>query len=320
MNIGDAQRDVKSQPDNQESQLKLAIEVQRINKSSGFLIPTYLSTGKAWISANSHIKDLVCQEISILCPQVKFIRRLKWISKCEVWDRAIPLLKSYQSDLQWVGDSAILNNDLPFFIHEQTGMEFSVIPGKEGVKPFMMSRFPLTVGHVHKSGLDRNVCPFTSDGIPYTNESCDFYRKFFEGIGMSLPTFDEWLHASYCGKLADFYWGGIESKNLNEVVWFWGNSSLPFLSKTPGRFANTRASRTHRRLPVSINVHDNYSQHNAYGMVDMIGNVSEFLDNSHIIGANTTHSRHDIRNIALMPANFPNSKSIHVGARAIIRF
>ena len=123
----------------------------------------------------------------------------------------------------------------------------------ESIKPFLIARWPSS-GLVFKK----------KNGLPLTGLSFGQVTKQLENCSMRLPSTKEWTFAAKAGTTTRFYWG---DEMDDSHVWHSGNSR--FLGAGA---ANIRMPHTH-----APKEHDDAGKWNAFGLVDMIGNVSEWV-------------------------------------------
>lgn len=177
---------------------------------------------------------------------------------------------------------------------------------KDTIKPFLIARWPVTkyqysLGNPAKKGLD----------LPATGLDFETVKTAVNLDHQRLPTAKEWEYAFRAGTKTRFPWG---DEFDSSYVWYAGNSGYSheqWQIRMEG-FGSFRRN----MIPVSHSPieHDQAKKWNAFGLVDMIGNVSEFLSDGFVIGGGYNHTEnalytspvevngHDTTDIGFRPA------------------
>jgi len=163
-----------------------------------------------------------------------------------------------------------VTNTVKEYRHNQTGMEFVLIPGgtfmmgsptteidrsdnevqhQVTLSPYLISKTEVTQA-VWQAVMDSNPSYFKGTDRPVEQVSWDDCMAFCEKTGLALPTEAQWEFACRAGTQTAYYFGNDKS-SLENYAWYNHNSS----------------SQTH---PVA------QKQPNAYGLYDMVGNVWEW--------------------------------------------
>lgn len=183
--------------------------------------------------------------------------------------------------------SHILSYRLALFVHLATGAEFSLLPGKalgncedclntaaqghikfcgacQPTKPLLAARWPVTIHQCWVAGTENE--PYGADsvvGLPRVQISHATASKWCEKWGLRLPTAAEWTHAARGGVDTRYPWG--DKLDLS-YVWCAENSGRR--ADRPGFYREPRP-----RPPAE---HDAAGKANAFGLVDVFGNVMEW--------------------------------------------
>lgn len=180
--------------------------------------------------------------------------------------------------------------------------------GVDVVAPLLVARWPMTNGQGwrvrggrHPSGCGPNSWDEGSDSIelhPMTGLRPELVRhNLLELCGLRLPTAQEWQHFAKAGASTRFYWGDQFDASH---VWYRGNSGRPLFAEPTceachGSLYVHGSAGLHDDVPTELIVndgascprcrpsahapkgHDALAKWNAFGLVDVIGNVSEFV-------------------------------------------
>ncbi|NUM34470.1 MAG: SUMF1/EgtB/PvdO family nonheme iron enzyme [Candidatus Brocadiae bacterium] len=155
------------------------------------------------------------------------------------------------------------------YVHEQTGIVFVLLPGGKfwmgsnedsgdekplhlvDVKPFLMSKYEITQGIWHKI-MGKNISAFQNPDYPVENVSWLDCTEFCQKTGLFLPSEAQWEYACRSGTRSKYYWG---DKMEDQYSWY----GIKFDGKPQ---------------PVGL------KRPNAFGLYDMIGNVSEWCQDT----------------------------------------
>ena len=163
---------------------------------------------------------------------------------------------------------------------------------KHGIKPFLLGRYPVT----HKN-LERGFGDLVdADELPAVGMPHDDAHCCLEELGLRLPTSAEWEHGCRAGSTTRFFWGDemddsycwhAENSGGRERIDHLmetlpmdaSNAAVEFLLSDHGyddavmeggHHIGTRAPRPH-----APSEHDTAGRFNAFGLVDVLGNVWE---------------------------------------------
>jgi hypothetical protein len=242
MDIEDLRRIVQSDPGDVDSQIQLWKATARISGPSAYLEP--LSLRKLWKCTPDEVQDLVIEEVKRRLPDFDHIGTKSWILKTTD--------KPEENKVVEEADG----HRLATFRHKLSRIEFNLLPGKSGMNPILMSRWPMTVRQwsiLCEESLSKHGGEDVGD--PMVGLPCANIQKGLRKRGLRLPTGEEWLYACQAGATTYFYWG---DQFDSDHVWHQGN---------------TRMSRE------SVGEHEQSSHWNAFGLVDVLGNVWEWTSN-----------------------------------------
>lgn len=181
------------------------------------------------------------------------------------------------------GDTArryrVLGHRLATFVHGASGIEMVLLPGlPDTLAPFLIARWPVTR---ERWGLPKTGS--WKDRLPLTIDDLAAIEARLRAWGLRLPTRIEWRHAAQSGSPYEFPWG--ERLDL-DACWFAENASDPELAKTLGyRRAGPDFTLAVSGLapPLSrpqlqpLCFHEEAERWNAFGLVDIFGNLWELL-------------------------------------------
>ncbi|MDF1661271.1 MAG: SUMF1/EgtB/PvdO family nonheme iron enzyme [Planctomycetota bacterium] len=162
------------------------------------------------------------------------------------------------------------------FIHRESHISLNLIPGHKfapapkgteeedffirqvlGVKPFLIGRFPVLQSEWDRiSGEDMSA--FRDDDLPV---NCLGSRAVWDWLretrGLRMLSDLEWMIACRGGRASSPFWGRGDWKRY---CWFDENSGGPL-----------------RAEAFSVRLHEKASAWNAFGLIDMLGNVEEWV-------------------------------------------
>jgi formylglycine-generating enzyme required for sulfatase activity len=203
--------------------------------------------------AGELIQDLAAWDQASLVEQDALLRQLS-PSGCELVGA-------------FMGRCAGLRHRVGVFRHQATGMLLHLIPGgayrlgqepaldREAaprsveLAPFLIGRFPVRQEEWDRlGGQDRR--PLRDPDLPICGVSCQAAEAWLARAGLRLPSEDEWEAACRAGSLTPWFFG---AEFQSAYAWVHDNSD---------------------RMPQAVSQH--LSRANAFGLVDMAGNVSEW--------------------------------------------
>lgn len=163
-------------------------------------------------------------------------------------------------------------NKIKIYRHDLTGLQFSLIPGKGEIKPFLICQTEVTQA-VWKKIM--NISPWAELGVtsslrglppwregpnyPASYLSWDDCFSFCGKTGLRFPTEAEWEYACNGGAQTHFCFGDSDTK-LHGYAWFEKNTRSVG-ENFPHKVKNKKP--------------------NAFGLYDVHGNVSEWCENLH---------------------------------------
>jgi len=133
------------------------------------------------------------------------------------------------------------------------GMAFIPAGGKVS-RPFFIDKTEVTVGDYRRQFPGKSFQPDQAN-LPAHGISYDEARQYAAKVGKKLPSYDQWLRAAFGDTTFKYPWGSDDSLQRHCNV------------GTPGP------------RPVGY-----FKEVNVYGLVDVAGNVWEWLDDQHAIG------------------------------------
>lgn len=297
MRIDQLQRAHNADPQSEEAKTRLAIQRARTEGPQVYLEP--LMDRKLWNRTNPGLQDQATLEVARrLWGKLDFKGPRVWSCPVQHWTecKACKGEKGRHSERagRWIGcfycqekGRVCLripeSHRLALFTHAPTGIEFSLLPGCRlamkgraafSIKPFLVARWPVTYGQmINRASLDiaGREDYFNKAGdedLPYTGLSFDFLKEHLPKLGFDLPTPEQWEYACRAGASTRYYWGDEFDESY---VWYSGNSGWegPDLDGHMGE-----------PQPHAPKEHDEAVKWNAFGLVDMIGNVWEWSDNA----------------------------------------
>lgn len=233
----------------------------------------------------------------------------------------------------WIADNI---HTLGLFCHKLTGIEFSLIPGGIGhlclcgferpvlptsgvaefcprcgssqmwlrMDPFLVARHPVTATQWQRAYKGPNIN--VSDD-PQTNIEHASAMEWCDRFGFYLPSMREWKYAAGGGSATRYPWGhyGVDLR----YVWCALNAGGEPDTCFCGDAADHEFDGNHAGHPMpnqphmnSVREHEEAGMWNAFGLVDVYGNVQEWtseisMDLGHIVlGGGYLTTRSELRN------------------------
>lgn len=186
------------------------------------------------------------------------------------------------------------------FQHVKSGLLLNLIPGgtftmgeskkdrpapRVTVKPFLIGRFEVRQSCWDKiGGTDERS--FKGPDLPIASVSWEDVQAWLKkaGDGLRLPSESEWEYACRSGTMTDYYWGNNWNKSH---CWYFRTCHI-------------------NNEPKKVTDHFDTESWNAFGLVDMSGNVSEWC-----LGSPGKTFEYDTQNT--VPLTFDHSKRMNRG-------
>lgn len=260
--IEELQRAVDADSDNVDAKLALYVAKTRLNRDYA-LEP--LHSREDWNSCPEHIQDLIIKNIE---KRLGSEYKLKGIDVWECWEEDRFGMPCSQDEWDAFYDEGFdiredgflgkrIAHRLATFTHQKTNIEFNLIPGNG--TPLLFARWPVTRAQFGEMGLLAS-----QRDLPVGHINLSGVEVFLRQHHFDLPSSSEWLHACRAGSTTRYYWG-----EFPDSTYCWYSTS----SVVDGRFCRHR-----------VTEHDNQMKWNAFGLVDMIGNVWEIIKDGGSLG------------------------------------
>lgn len=192
-----------------------------------------------------------------------------------------------------------VSHRLATFWHVATGMKLNLLPGvatpcdrrksnpcMKGsgphrhvkIGPFLLGRWPVTNKNLEIAFGDQ----INADSLPAVNMPHDDTVLCLEEMGLRLPSPAEWEYACRAGTTTRYYWG---EEMDDSYCWRRENSGPPCEECGPGmclECVSFGRQRTGPPRPHAPSEHEDKG--NAFGLVDMVGNVWEWDSSERVSG------------------------------------
>lgn len=232
-----------------------------------------------------------------------------------------------------------ISHRLATFIHNPTGIEFQLLPGRQlkgewsednqmfivspsryvsrlhynekNIAPFLIARGPVTHAQFGRGVLGEDRWVVTD--LPQTNQNIGAVKAWlgFKNTCFSLPSPSQWEYACKAGSNTRFYWGDEFDESH---VWYAGNSCPDCNERHPEDSICWEKDACDKR-PHAPAEHDKAGKWNAFGLVDMIGNVWEWNSDGKFSGFSFKDGEREIQ--ARSPLSWSGGDFQNVGFRPI---
>jgi serine/threonine protein kinase/formylglycine-generating enzyme required for sulfatase activity len=180
--------------------------------------------------------------------------------------------------------------EIATYKHRATGYEFSLIPGgtylmgnksnrsekpvhEVSIRPFLMGRFEVacivwtSLGSAIPPNSSRKNYFYAVSGVSWNVAQgwCDRAQS-----GFRLPSEAEWEYACRAGSTTEYFWGA-DARKIPQYCWYYSNTKETERDQLGG-MKDVRKARP-------VLQHDN--KYNAFGLVDMLGNVKEWCEDDY---------------------------------------
>lgn len=283
--IAELKRLVESDPADIDAKMALVASRARIDGSDVYLEP--LLDLATWAQTPEVLQDAAIEEV---CKRIN--QKIGAASK---------EINTFCCDEYIVEDQTY--NELAFriasFVLEDSGIRLQLIPGEKdwdatgrgvNLDPFLIGKWPLVKGQWHYFYDEWDW------DLPVTKPRAEIIA-FLKERKLRLPTFAEWGHACRAGASSYMYIGDevlYEDRELfDKHVWHSENSTRGgcrnCMHSTDDHMGKKCAKCKCRRAPQDVSadsqclteqpcsIHENDKAWNAFGLVDLLGNVEEYF-------------------------------------------
>ena len=246
MNLDELRRAAESDPNDIDLQIRLWKAKARVEGPRAYLEP--LTDRLKWSQCPAPVQDLVITELERQLEGFERVGTKNWLLQ----SFSVEPSKGLPPNDTILVERRI-EHRLPSFRHKLSRIEFNLIPGEKGLEPFLIGRWPVTVRQ-YSTLVDEKLSRHQGEevGDPMVGLSCASVLERLQSHGMRLPTNEEWEYACRAGSRDYYFWG---ERFDDSFLWHQENSS---------------------GMRESVLVHERGQKWNAFGLVDMLGNIWEW--------------------------------------------
>lgn len=224
-------------------------EDKALSKEQGALLQDRV----AWNKASAKDQDAIIKAVSTLLGA-----EYKWLST-----------ETYSCDG--------ISHRIAIFQHVKSGLQMNLIPGgsyqmgtdekssidekpkhKATIQPMLIGRFEVRQSIFDKIG-GYDARKWRGEDLPVERVSWTAAKKWLKraGGGLRLPSESEWEYACRGGSDEAFFWGPKANK---EYAWY----------------------RSNCQKTMKVTLHEKAKKWNSFGLIDILGNVSEWVEDDYI--------------------------------------
>jgi len=313
--IQELDRQLQSDPGNQEIKQEWLIERSRVE--GPLVLRAVLADRLEWNQCSPGFQDLVIKGVEQqLGPAFSWVRTE--IYSCNQVSHRIATFCHLKTKMElnlipggsYMQGSRDLEAELEFArrLCPIRGMDFFELEISRSmtVEPMLIGRFPVTFAQWGKAQRKRRGQEWKGHSFPIEKVTWERVQAWLTkiGDGLRLPWAHEWEYACRAGTETRFFWG----QEMDPLYcWYYDNSG----------------EETHR-----VTEHEDYP--NAFGLVDMLGNVSEWCQDAYqdwetwyaddyqiVRGGNVSRDAAFCR-CANIGIAYPTNNAGHIGFRAAL--